>query len=313
MIPEILYAMRYIRGRDVAGRNLYVLPDDTFIVSYPRSGNTWTRFLVANLIRPDQPITFANIEQVIPDIHAQSKKYLKTIPRPRVLKSHEYFDPRYKKVLYIVRDPRDVALSSYHFHRKQRQIEENCPLEHYVRRFVAGNGIWETYASWGQNVASWLATRWHGPSATALGEGGPATFGSWAENVASWLLTRQNTSGFLLLRYEDMLNDPARELAKVAAFLGVELTPERLSQAVERSSRDEMRKSERTDGGAWVLTRNTRPDIPFVRAAESGGWKIALPPLSVAEIESAWGSLLSSLGYELTVVGSAHLERVVNR
>jgi len=48
----------------------------------------------------------------------------------RIIKSHEYFDPRSKKVIYIVRDPRDVALSYYDFSRKYRQIDDSypCPI-----------------------------------------------------------------------------------------------------------------------------------------------------------------------------------------
>jgi hypothetical protein len=300
MIQEILYATKYIFGRDVAGRSLHVFPDDTFIVSYPRSGNTWARFLVANLMYPERTVNFGSIERIIPHIHVRSKKYLKSLARPRVLNSHEYFDPRYRKVLYIVRDPRDVVLSSYHFHRKQRQIEDSYPLEDYVRRFVTSNGVWESYASWGQNVASWLATRRPYPSA-APEERGPHTFGSRAEDAPSWPQARRSASALLLVRYEDMLRHPVRELAKVATFLGIEATPERLSQAVERSSKKEMQKSEQADGSRWVLTRNTRSDIPFVRMAESGGWKSALPPASVAEIEWAWGRLMRELGYELQV------------
>ena len=100
-------------------------PDDTFIVSYPRSGNTWTRFLVANLLFADRPVTFANIEELVPDAEAQSSLYMKRVPSPRVIKSHEYFDHRYPKMLYIVRDPRDVVLSYYNFSRKYRQIPTN--------------------------------------------------------------------------------------------------------------------------------------------------------------------------------------------
>jgi len=43
-----------------------VFPDDLFVVSYPRSGNTWTRFLLGNLIYQDEPITFANVERRLP-------------------------------------------------------------------------------------------------------------------------------------------------------------------------------------------------------------------------------------------------------
>src|SRR5437016_13045920 len=46
----------------VAGRRVEVLPNDVFLVSYPRSGNTWIRFLIGNLACPDDPVTFANIE-----------------------------------------------------------------------------------------------------------------------------------------------------------------------------------------------------------------------------------------------------------
>lgn len=267
MIGQIKFAMQYMLGRDIAGRRMFVYPDDTFIVSYPRSGNTWTRFLIANLVHPNDAATFANIEVKVPDITAHSRGYLRNSPRPRVLKSHEYFDPRYKKVIYIVRDPRDVALSCYHFHLKQRQIEDGLPLDRYIRSFIAGE-VFVEYASWGENVASWLATR-------------------------------QSSPGFLVLRYEDMLADPERELAKVAALMGIEPDSKRLAVAVERSSADQMRKLEKAQSNEWVLTRETRKDIPFVRKAAAGGWAEKLPQSSVEEIESAWGHLMSRLGYSL--------------
>jgi sulfotransferase family protein len=67
----------------------------------------------------------ANIEQIIPDEEAQSNRYLKRVHSPRVIKSHQYFDHRYPKVLYITRDPRDVAFSYYNFCRKYRS---SCEL-----------------------------------------------------------------------------------------------------------------------------------------------------------------------------------------
>lgn len=268
MIWGLKKVIKYALGKDIAGRNLAVYPDDTFIVSYPRSGNTWTRFLVANLVHPEKQVTFANIENLIPDCEAMSSRYVKRVPRPRIIKSHEYFDPRYKKVIYIVRDPRDVALSYYDFSRKYRQIEDSYPLDNYVRDFVGGR----------LSSADW---------------------GTWGENVASWVHTRRGTSGFLLLRYEDMQAGAVRELAKVAEFLGIDAAPERLSAAVERSSADRMRGMEKTQGDKWVATKNKRSDIPFVRTATSGLWREKLSADCVAEIEAAWGPLMVSLGYRL--------------
>lgn len=269
MIWGLKRAIKYALGTDVAGRNLAVYPDDTFIVSYPRSGNTWTRFLIANLIHPDREVTFANIENLIPDCEAMSSRFLKGVPRPRTIKSHEYFDHRYRKVIYIVRDPRDVALSYYDFSRKYRQIDDSYPLTSYVSDFVHGR----------LSSADW---------------------GTWGENVASWYYTRNGTPAFLLLRYEDMQADAVKELARIARFLGIEPATGRLNAAIERSSADRMRKMEKTQGDQWVTTKDKRSDIPFVRTATSGLWKEKLPASAVQQIESAWGPLMAALGYGLS-------------
>ena len=255
-------------GIDIAGRTLAVRPDDTFIVSYPRSGNTWTRFLIANLLHPQTPVTFAEIERLIPDAEAQSSRYLRAIPSPRMVKSHSYFDPRYPRVIYIVRDPRDVALSYYDFSRKYRHIDDSYPLERYIDNFVTG-------------------------------QLGSSEWGTWAENVASWVYARGARPGFLLLRYEDMKARPERELIRIAEFLGVNPSPELLQTTLERSSAERMREMEATQGKDWVTTKNKRTDIPFVRTASVGGWKTKLETDSVARIESAWGHIMAQLGYEL--------------
>lgn len=269
MIYGIRKIAKFLVGTDIAGRTLAVRPDDTFLVSYPRSGNTWTRFLIANLLHPQEQVSFANIERLIPDAEAQSSRYMKRIPSPRLIKSHEYFDHRYRRVIYIVRDPRDLVLSYYDFERKYRSIEDRYPLESYVSDFVNGRLI----------SASW---------------------GTWAENVGTWIAARQGRPGFLLLRYEDLLMNTSPELAAIARFLGIEASPELLRHAVQKSSAPEMRQMEKKQGAEWVSTKNRRPDIPFIGTAESGKWKSRLPAAAVREIEQAWGSILKHLGYELT-------------
>lgn len=268
MIYLIRESLKRFLGKDIAGRDFHIFPDDTFIVSYPRSGNTWTRFLIANLLYPQEEVTFTSIENQVPDGEAQSRARLRRIPRPRFIKSHQYFHPRYRKVVYIVRDPRDVALSYYHFHRKNRQIEDAYPLASFISEFVAGRLI----------SSSW---------------------GTWSENVGSWIYTRGGTPGFLLLRYEDMLADTLNQTSRLAGFLGVTPSSSLLERAIESSAADHMRELEKTQGGQWVSTKGKRTDIPFVRGATSGAWKSKMPEHSVAEIEAAWGSIMSALGYEL--------------
>ncbi|MBZ5666520.1 MAG: sulfotransferase domain-containing protein [Acidobacteriia bacterium] len=261
-------------GMDIAGRTLAVRADDTFIISYPRSGNTWTRFLIANLMHPQEPVTFANIERFIPDAEAQSSRYMRAVPSPRMIKSHSYFDPRYPRVIYVVRDPRDVALSYYDFSRKYRQIEDSYPLERYIEDFTTGHLL----------SAGW---------------------GTWGENVASWVYARGARPGFLLLRYEDMKARPEQELARIAEFLGIHASPELLRTAIERSSADRMREMEKTQGKNWVTTKDKRSDIPFVRTASVGGWKTNLQTESVAKIEARWGHIMAQLGYELVTNAAA--------
>jgi hypothetical protein len=264
VIQHLMAGIERARGRHRPGKSLLILPDDVFLVSFPKSGNTWTRFLLANLRFPEEPANWANIDRLIPDPTGTAKRVFDSIPRPRIIKSHECFDPRYPKVIYIVRDPRDVVLSQYHYHRKIRRIEVDSPLEKFVTRFLNG----ET-----------------------------CPHGSWGQNIATWLYTSEGSSKFLLLRYEDLIADAARELEKVVVFLNLSAGPDKIAQAVERSSADKMRQMEQAQVNG--LFKDSRNDMTFVRKAGSGGWRKELPADQVARIESAWGPLMHHLGYEL--------------
>ena len=272
-LQKFVWGIKWLLGRSRGGRNFGIYPDDTFLVSYPKSGNTWARFLLANLIYSQEEVSFSNLESRIPDVYKDTQKELRRVPRPRILKSHEYFDPRYKKVIYIVRDPRDVVVSYYHFHLKKGIIPDGYPLDQYVARFIAGE---------------------------------VDAYGSWRENVASWLGTRYGMGNFLLLRYEDMLEQTTHELAKMAAFLGFERSLEEIAKAVSLSSADRMRKMEQKQTDVWVNTQKTRKDIPFVRNATAGQWQSVLSEAMVANIESSWGDLMRLLGYSpVTNIASA--------
>jgi hypothetical protein len=265
MLKRVIAGVERVLGHHAPGRNLAVFPDDTFLVSYPKSGNTWARFLIANLVRPNDKIDFSNVNRMIPGPEVTRNRDLMRTPRPRIIKSHQYFDPRYPRVIYIVRDPRDVVVSQYHFQRKRSVVADQYPLSEYVGRFVAGQ---------------------------------TSFYGSWGEHVASWLATRHGRPGFLLLRYEDMVEDTARELTKIAAFFGLSSTPETIALAVERSSADRMRTLEKSQAQLFTSTKNTRQDIPFVRAAKAGGWRSALPEECALQLDEAWGHLIRWLGYE---------------
>src|SRR5215472_8912425 len=135
MMCGIKVVLKYLLGTDKANRNFRVYRDDTFVVSYPRSGNTWTRFLIANLVYPHENVSFLNIERLIPDTSSQSSRKLKRTPRPRIIKTH------------------------YDFQRKYRQIEDKTPLIPYVDDFICGRLVSADWGTWRENVASWVYTR----------------------------------------------------------------------------------------------------------------------------------------------------------
>jgi hypothetical protein len=276
MIAKFGALARHLLGHDPAGRNLSTFPDDTFIVSYPKSGNTWTRFLVASLIHNEEPMTFLKADKVIPTVDSQSRKYFKSLPRPRVIKSHFPFDQNYQRVIYIVRDPKDVAVSQYHYQIKRKVLEDGHPIDEWIARYVAG----ET-----------------------------CPYGSWGENVGSWLAARHQNPNFLLLRYEDMIQRTDVELIKIARFLGIDPTPERIQWAISQSTADRMRKLEQKEAGKWQSTKDTRKDKFFVRSAKAGEGKATLSPAAIARIESAWGPLMQWLGYETASTGRRAPER----
>jgi hypothetical protein len=276
---RLAQVVRVLTGRQPAGRGLTVFPDDVFLVSYPRSGNTWARFLLGNLLNSNSPVTFSNIEARIPEIYFNPDRFLRQLPRPRLLKSHECFQPHYPSVIYIVRDPRDVTVSFYHHNVKARNIPDDYPLASFVPRFIAGEF--------------------------------DAKFGSWRDNVLSWTMLRKDDQRFLMLRYEDMKRDPAHALGSVVDFLDrrsfrtLDSSDAAVQRTIELSSPERMRALEQKEAKDWVLTKETRSDKPFVRSATAGGWKSQLAPESVAAIESAWGDLMQQLGYELVSLPAA--------
>jgi Sulfotransferase domain len=272
-LDAVATSVRILTGKEAAGRRATVFPDDVYLTSYPRSGNTWTRFLLGSLLNLDEPSTFANIESRVAEVYFNPDHVLRNLPRPRLLKSHEAFHPNYPRVIYIVRDPRDVAVSFYHHNIKAGTIPDDYPMDDFIKGFIVAeyDPVW----------------------------------GSWKDNVMSWLAMRQDSSSFLMLRYEDMKEDTPRELLKVAQFLqragfpNIETSPEKLARAVELSTPERMRALEKEQSKQYHQLRRTRQDKPFIRGAKAGGWQTDLSERSVAMLEDAWGSIMQTLGYPL--------------
>ena len=176
--------------------------------------------------------------------------------------------PRYRSVIYIVRDPRDVAVSYYYYNLKKRLLPPDCTLDQYIPQFIADELDMKS--------------------------------GPWGEHVLSWIRMQDMIGKFLLLRYEDMIADPGAELARVSDFLNLKADSERVSRAIERSSSKNMREMEKKQSDGWVFTQGMRKDIPFIRAATFGGWRSKLSAEAVAQIENSWEKAMQAVGYPLS-------------
>jgi sulfotransferase family protein len=244
-----------------------VFPDDLFLVSYPRSGNTWLRFLLANALRPDETITFGAMARLVPDVYDEPDAVLRKSPPPRALKSHEPYDPRYPSVLYLVRNPVDVAASYYHYLIKMRVIDEGFDQSRFVEAFIQGS---------------------------------LDGFGTWGDHVTGWLDAREGDERFVLLRYEDLLDDASVAVREMLRLLGIGRDDDQIQAAVEHSSADELRRLERETATELPTFRGSRLDKPFIRTARVGAGAEELRPELVARIAEAWGPVAARLGYDVS-------------
>jgi Sulfotransferase domain len=290
MMIRLAYLANYFLERDITGRALFRLPDDVFVVAYPGSGGQWLRCLIANLLDPpgdnsssdpSSPVTEANVMSRLPDLYHASRRGFAKMKRPRIIFSHECFDPEYRKVIYLVRDPRDVAVVQYEQRRQGGSIDNAVSIEQFVSTFLMRTDEYES--GWAEEFSGAIKANHGFAYRSRLKDEFLGTPASWGENVMSWIGARgRDPNAMLLLRYEDLLSDPQAELGKIAAFLklaglnidglNVNASPERIRTALTAAQ------------------SQTNPQDP-------GKWSTALPKASVQAIESTWGPVMTAIGY----------------
>jgi hypothetical protein len=121
----------------------------------------------------------------------------------------------------------------------------------------------------------------------------PHLVGGWSDHAASWL--RQDRIPCLILRYEDMLEDTAGCLARMARFIGVEASACEVAEAVAASSFASLQQQERESGFAERMDGQAR----FFREGRQGQWKQALSPRQIALIERDHADMMLCFGYDL--------------
>nr|XP_042121447.1 sulfotransferase 2A1-like isoform X2 [Peromyscus maniculatus bairdii] len=228
--------------------------EDTFILTYPKSGSNWMKEIVCLIQSKGDPTWVQSVPIWDRSLSIESQRgYQKLINKegPRLINSHlpfhffpESFFSSKAKIIYVIRNPRDVLVSGYFFWSKTKFVKIPESLTTYFEWFIKGNGFPElipvSLSIWFlQSLAEGsLMTMW---IVTNLITGNVA-YGSWFEHTRAWLSMRERDN-FLLLSYEDLKKDTKSTIKKICDFLGKKLEPDELDMVLKYSSFQAMKEN----------------------------------------------------------------------
>ncbi|XP_078527508.1 sulfotransferase 2A1-like [Lissotriton helveticus] len=184
-------------------RNFDFQVNDIVIVTYPKSGTTWMQEVLTLIYSKGD----ADLAKTIPNWvrapwleHTYFPDVLTYGGGPRFITSHlqyEILGPALKrskaKVIYVTRNPKDVAVSFYHFHKMAKFLPDPGSFEEFLKKFLEGT----------------------------------VHFGSWFEHVKGWWSHREEIK-FLHMSYEDMKKDLRHSIERVCKFLSCPMYQEEL-------------------------------------------------------------------------------------
>ncbi|XP_071975658.1 sulfotransferase 1 family member D1-like [Engystomops pustulosus] len=236
--------------------------DDLLIVTYPKSGTTWMSEILDLMIhngddmKTQRGAIFQRVpflEYAVPDMPSGTE-ILNALESQRVIKSHlpahllpGSFWEKQCKIIYLARNVKDVLVSYYHFYRMAIVHPEPGTFDEFLQNFIDGK----------------------------------IAFGSWSDHVKGWWKIRHQKD-ILYLFYEDMLEDPKREILKVMKFIGKDLPEEVLEKIHQRTTFKTMKENHMANYSTIPSHVMDLSVSPFMRKGICGDWK---DQLTVAQNE----------------------------
>ena len=224
---------------------------DIVVASHPKSGTTWMQNIVSLLINDgnlekvkDQPLYLQ-----VPWLEGKEDpdcdcgyKLLEHRSSPRLMKTHVYgllVPPamlKKAKIVYIVRNPKDVAVSYFHMHRAYQFLP---------------------YVPWDEFI-------------TELFLPGKLLYGLWHKHAIYWWEMSKSHPNILFLHYETLVKELKAHIEKIAAFLGKELSVDAIKKVVEESSFTSMKANKNVN---YSQVRVMGHEISlFIRKGKVGDW-----------------------------------------
>lgn len=229
------------------------------IISQPNSGRTWLRVMIGNIfqelsglksIDPENISYFAELDRNLPYIKAVHERF----------KSPEDYEE--KKVILLVRDPRDAVISNYYLKIKRDKNPKclNKSLPEFIREWPYIDDFIQLCNTWKQY-----------------------------KNVPK---------AFLLLRYEDLRKDTHNELKRLTDFLGLSVADVVISNAISRASFENMRQKEIARKSSDTMDLKISEEHLKTRKAKLESYKEELSPEDIKFIDNKLNRELDpSYGY----------------
>jgi len=269
---------RWLRGREEYKK---LQRSDWVLMSWGKSGRTWLRVMLSRAYQlkggldASELLDFDNLKQGDPQLPAvffTHNNYLRDYTGNAQSKSHF----QGKRIVLLVRDPRDVAVSQ--FFQWQFRMRPN-------KKFI------NDYPADGVDISTWDFVLDQEAGVPRIVE----YFNGWAQAIPE-------LKDVLVVRYEDMRSDPGAVLAKIMEFTGTAVTAEQVREAVDFAAYDNMKKMEQDKffkgSGARVKPGDKdNPQSFKVRKAKVGGYRDYFTDEQCQQLEQMVAQLDPMFGY----------------
>ena len=268
-----------------------------WLASYPKSGNTWLRAFLHNLLRNARTPFDINRMSELTAGDSQAHWYGRLDPRPpAALGAEDLARLRPGVHALIAESARDTVMVKTHNALVEADGVPMITLSLTAAAIYVVRNPLDVVVSYAHHlgqptddIIALMGTR--GFRSPAAADQVPEHHSDWSTHVESW--TAGSHPLLHVVRYEDMSRRPGPTFRAIAAFLGLKPPRERLERAMRHSSFRSMRAQEDRTG----FIERTPSQDRFFRAGKVGGWREVLDDAQVRRMVERHRAQMERFGY----------------